>query len=100
MTSGISIRPGLLTDHGWQFLATFSGRTHRVTVTQAYWNKLTHGEISPKELLLLGLEEARLRRVAETLPEAFDFALLASRVENFERRMKAEAKATAAGVQR
>lgn len=96
MTDEIDIQPGLMTDHGWSFSVLFAGRRRSVTVTQAYWRKMTRGGISPMELLRLGLEMAFKQRVAESLPDEFALDLLALRISDFERHIRAEAQAEAA----
>ncbi len=96
MTDEISIKPGLITDHGWEFEVTFFGRRHQVMLNQRYWHKLTRGDISPMDLVRLGIGLANQHRVSNTLPAQFDLEFLTSRVSDFERHIRAEARAEAA----
>lgn len=100
MTSDISIKPAQPTSNGWQFVVLHGGRSFRVVLTQEYWRKLTHGDIAPIDLMRLGLEEAKDRQVIGSLPEAFDFELLTTRITHFEKRMRGEARAESSINQR
>lgn len=92
MTSDISIKPIRSISHGWQFSVQHAGRTFQITLSHQYWHKLTHRDIPPIDLLRLGLEEAKDRQIVGSLPAVFDFELLTTRIDQFEKRMRAEAR--------
>lgn len=96
MTDEIFIKPGLITDHGWSFNVTFSGRRHKVYCHQAFWKKLTHGDISPMDLVRLSLELAIKRHVSDALPEEFSLEELADRIHDFVKLIRREAQTEAA----
>ncbi len=95
MTEDVNVNPGLIIEHGWKFAVMFHGHRYRVTLFQDYWHKLTHGEISPMDLVRLGIELAIEQRMAGTLPVEFSLADLAARVNNFEKRLRAMSRAEA-----
>ena len=96
MTDEIFIKPGLIVNHGWSFTVTFGGRHHNVFCTQSYWKKMTHGDISPMDLVRFGLEMALERNVADSLPDEFPLEELANRIHDFEKHVRREAQAEAA----
>lgn len=97
MTDELLITPGVLIDHGWQFTVQYSGHRHTVVCRQVYWNKLTHGEISPQELVRLAFHIAMKHRIADALPEQIDVELLADRIVDFEKDIRRESRIEAAG---
>lgn len=96
MTDEISIRPGLITDHGWEFSVSIGSHRHLVSLSQAYWRKLTNGDISPQDLVRLGLEYAIERHFGDSLPSSFALDVLASRIDDFDKHVRMLAHAEAA----
>lgn len=96
MTDDIDIKPGLIVNHGWEFSVSFHGRHCTVMVTQEYWRKLTHGDISPMAVLLLSMEYAIAQAVADVLPEQFSLEDLRQRLPDFEKHIRREAATEAA----
>lgn len=96
MTDDIDIKPGLIVNHGWEFAVSFHGRHYTVTVSQPYWRKLTHGDISPMAVLLLAIEYAIDQSVADVLPEQFSLEDLAQRLPDFDKHIRREANTEAA----
>lgn len=88
MASEIFIKPGFIVDHGWSFVVTFSGRQHAVVCTQAFWKKMSHGDISPMDVVRLGIELALKQRVADSLPPEFNIENLESRIHDFTKRLR------------
>ena len=97
MSDEIFIKPGLIANHGWGFDVAFSGRRHKVYCSQVYWKKMTHGNISPMDLVRLGLELALERHITDSLPDEFDLVDLEDRIHDFVKHIRREAQAEAAG---
>lgn len=97
MTDKIFIKPGLIADHGWLFEVTFSGRHHKIFCSQVCWKKITHGDISPMDLVRLGLEMALELQIADSLPDDFALEELAGRIYNFKKNIRLKAQTEAAG---
>jgi hypothetical protein len=100
MTDEIFIKPGLIADHGWIFDVSFHGRHCKVMCSQEYWKKMTHGDISPMDLVRLGLEMAVERQICDGLPNEFPLEELANRIHDFEKHVRREAQTEAAGSPR
>lgn len=96
MTDEIFIKPGLIADHGWSFDVAFSGRHHKVYCSQTFWKKMTHGDISPMDLVRLGLEMALERHIADSLPDEFQLEELSERIHDFVKHVRREAQTEAA----
>lgn len=100
MTDEILIKPGLIADHGWLFAVTFAGRHHSVLCSQVYWKKITHQDISPMNVVRLGLQLALKHRITDSLPEEFKIEDLESRIPDFEKNLRLEAQIEASGSPR
>ena len=100
MTDEILIKPGLLANHGWQFDVTVSGQHHRILCTQPYWHKISHGEISPMDVVRLGLELGLKHRALDNMPDQFALDHLELRIHNFEKQLRLAAQTEAAGSPR
>ncbi len=96
MNDEIIIKPGLISDHGWNFKVSIGGLISNVLLTQDYWKKITHGSISPQDLVRIALEIVMARNLAESLPPEFSLDALADRIQNFEHQAKQQAHAEAA----
>ncbi len=97
MTDEIFIKPGLIADHGWSFDVTFSGRHHTVLCSQVFWKKMTHGEISPMDVVRLSLELVIKKQVADSLPDSFSVSDLSERIHDFEKKIRLQSQTEAAG---
>lgn len=100
MTDKIFIKPGLIADHGWSFDVAFSGHRHKVYCSQVCWKKITHGDISPMDLVRLGLEMALELQIADSLPDDFALEELAGRIHDFKKHIRLKAQTEAASSPR
>ncbi len=96
MTGDILVRAGQIIDHGWEFHAVIAGVGYDIQLTHAYWKKLTHGDIAPRDLVELALEYVRERHRVDVLPGSFSLDALESVVVDFERHVRAAAQTEAA----
>lgn len=97
MTDKIIIKPGNIIDHGWEFIVVISGYRHTVQLTHEFWIKMTHGDISPMNLVSLSMNYVRQRHALDILPESFDLEGLENLVVDFVRNVRALSHAEAAG---
>ena len=96
MTDEITIKPGLISDHGWDFIVSIGGYISRIHLTSVYWKKLSHGGISPQDLIRTGVQIVAAKGLTESLPPECDFESLAGRIQDFEHQVKQIAHAEAA----
>lgn len=100
MTDDIVIKPGNIISHGWEFSVVIGGIRHTVRISHEYWKKLTHGNISPMEVVRLGMDYVRQRHALESLPGDVDLEELDNRVPDFTRTVRGLANVEAAGSAR
>lgn len=98
MADEIHIQPGLITDHGWSFDVTFGGRHRTIRCSQSYWKKMTRGDISPMDLVRLGLQLAMERQVTDALPETFSLEELGDRIHDFVKHVRRKTQTEAANI--
>lgn len=96
MTDEILIQPGPATNRGWVFTVTFSGRRHTVTCSQAFWKKMSREDISPMDVVRLGLRLALKHHITDSLPQEFQLDHLGSRIHDFEKHLRLAAQIEAA----
>lgn len=100
MTDAILIKPGVLTDHHWNFEVHIDGARHLISVSQDYWRKMTRGDIPPMDLVRIGLGVVVKHHKVESLPGEFDLEVLAETVPDFVRHTRAIAQTEGAGTPR
>ena len=65
-----------------------SQSTHRVTLTQADYRRLTAGKIEPQELIRLSFEFLLAREPKESILPEFDLPLIGRYFPEYERELK------------
>lgn len=92
MTDKILIKPSVTDGRGWSFFVTFAGGQYSVVCSRIFWNKITHGDISPMDLVRLGLLLAIRHRVTSSLPPEFRLEQLDARIPDFEKNLRLAAQ--------
>lgn len=73
---------------GWEFPATIGNRKYRVSVKKLYWQKLTGGTLSARELVFRSLLFLLDRESKESILSEFDLEEITEYFPEYEEHLK------------
>ncbi len=97
MVQELKIHPATKTESGWRFRVELLHQPHVISVSSQHWQKLTRGDLSPMELVRIAVEVALAERSPQVFPPETDLRQLAELIPDFEKMVRARAKAEVAG---